>query len=365
MRNYNYSADPFSINFNLMKIRYADYDDELTRSEFLNANDKINVFINLETAFKNLSMTPDIETKLLLHKKYPIILTSNIINLAAHYKRFFVSNGLDTHVYIYNTDLDSDKFNQRKYNPDYRSYYLIKYNQNPKFAALTEGLKTKILPEVKTLCDFIPGVYYISAQNIAGSLVPYIVAKSDESRKNLVISGDVLDSQMTFLDNFFATYLYRSVGIRKACSNITEFLQVFTKKDENYCKELGNTYGYHGTYCSLMSVLGNRIRSIDGINGYGIQTLKRSINDGVSSNKIQITTDNPEMLSNIFNNEDDQLDFKANYYCSSIPDMYNELTESEILSVLNQREDRFDEQTLMRLNSTTFYNYPLILEALL
>ena len=112
-----------------------------------------------------------------LQRDFETILISNILNLAAHYKRFFISNGLDTKVYLYHTDFDSTEFNQCKYNEDYRMYYLCKYNNNPKFVYLTDALKATVLPEVKIYCEFIPNLYYISAKNIEGSLVPLVIAK--------------------------------------------------------------------------------------------------------------------------------------------------------------------------------------------
>ena len=45
--------------------------------------------------------------------------------------------------------------------------------------------------------------------------------------------------------------------------------------------------------------------------------------------------------------------------------MYQEIDESEKISIFNQCKDRLDNNTLMSLNSTRFYNYNLILEALL
>jgi hypothetical protein len=47
MPEYN-SFDPFSVCFNLMKIKYKDYDESLTSKNFLSPSDKVNVFINLE-----------------------------------------------------------------------------------------------------------------------------------------------------------------------------------------------------------------------------------------------------------------------------------------------------------------------------
>ena len=165
-------TDPFSVCFNIMKIKYSDLDEYLTSARFLQPGDKVNIFINMETIFKYLSMINELEKKLVLQKNFPTILTSNILNLAAHYKRFFVNNNLDTRVYLYNTDFNSNEFTQFKYNEDFRSYYLLKYNGNPKFVYLTDALKETVLPEVRTISEFIPRVYYLSGITDPSIFIP-------------------------------------------------------------------------------------------------------------------------------------------------------------------------------------------------
>lgn len=357
-------TDPFSVCFNIMKIKYSDFDEYLTSAKFLQPTDKVNVFINLETVFKYLSMINDLEKKLVLQKNFPTILASNIINLAAHYKRFFVNNNLDTRVYLYNTDFNSDEFTQYKYNDDFRSYYLLKYNGNPKFVYLTDKLKESILPEVKTICDFIPRVYYISSNNIEGSIVPYIIGVDDKTRKNIIISGDFYDTQYSLIPNYFMSYIHSGVGYRSICNNIREYLKEITKKQNDELDSLCRTYSNYNMYCSFLSVMGDRMRSIDGISGVGPKILERYILQGLTRNEITLNTNNPSMIGSIFHDEEMKDEFVNNFYCVSVQNMYDELTTSNRLSILNQRKDRFDNQSLVRLNATRFYNYPLTLEAL-
>ena len=98
--------DPFSVCFGMLKMKYRDYDESLTSKDFLVPNDRINVFINLESAFKNLSMIMDLEQKIIMYRDFDTFMVSYIVNLAAHYYRFFRNNKLDTRIYMYNTDFD-------------------------------------------------------------------------------------------------------------------------------------------------------------------------------------------------------------------------------------------------------------------
>ena len=349
----SFVGDPFSIYFNMMKIKYNEYDKILTNANFLQEHDKINVFINLETVFKYLTMISDLEKKLILQKQYPTIFISNILNLSAHYKRFFISNGLDTRIYLYHT-----------YNDEYRSYYIIKYNNNPKFVYMTDGLKSSILPETKSISEFIPRVYYISSHNIEGSLVPYIIGEDDKTRKNLIITGEFNETQYSLIPNYFCSYIHTGLGNRNICNNIPETLEEITKKTNNDLDSFCNTYSHYGTYCSLLSVLGDRTRSVDGLNGIGPKILEKYIQQGLIRNEIQLSTTNPNMIGNIFHDEDIKEEFINNFYCMSLIDMHKELSTSNILGILNQRKDRFDNESLIKLNATKFYNYPLTLEAL-
>ena len=357
-------SDPFSVCFNMMKIKYSDYDEYLTNADFLKIHDKVNVFINLETVFKYLSMINDLEKKLILQKKFDVILVSNIINLAAHYKRFFMNNGLDTRIYLYHTDFNSKRFSQRKYNEDYRLYYLLKYNDNPKFVYLTDSLKSRILKELNAICEFIPRVYYISGLDIEGSEIPYIIGNEDPSRKNILLSGEFYDTQYSLIPNYFISYFHSSIGYRAICNNIKDCLKEITKRKDSELDSFVSTYNNYGMYCSLLSVLGDRSRSIDGLTGIGPKILEKTILQGLSRNELKLTTNNPELIGNIFHDNEMKTEFINNYYCSSIISGYDELMDSHKLGVLNQRKDRLDIDSLVKLNATRFNSYPLILEIL-
>ena len=357
-------SDLFSICFNMMKIKYKDYDDSLTSKNMFNKYDKVNVFINLESVFKYISNIQDLEKLILLHRDFDVLMISNILNLVAHYKRFFVSNGFDTKIFIYNTDFNSEEFPQFKYNEDYRSYYLIKFNTNPKYTLFTDHLKDEILPDLKTYCDFIPNVYYINCKNIEGSLVPYIIANSDTSRKNVIVGSEFYDTLYSGISNFVNYYIHKSFNINSISSDIKGYIKDITRKSEDI-DDLISTFQNYSLYCSLMSVIGDKNRSIDGVTGCGIKTLQKKIKDGILKGEIKQETTSPELIQNIFTDPDERQLFYNNYYCSSIIHMYNELTEAQKTSILNQLIDRIDLNSIRSLNQTKFYNHMILLDALL
>ena len=356
--------DPFSVCFNLLKLKYAVYDESLSAMNFLEPTDKVNVFINLETVWKNISMIMDLEKKIIVQHDFKEIIISNILNLAAHYKRFFTSNNLDTKVYLYHTDLTSEEFDQFKYNEDYRAYYLTKFNDNPKFALFSERLIYDIIPDVKAYCEFIPGVYYISSKNIEGSLVPYIIAKSDPSRKNLIIGGELYDTQYSQIDRFVNHYIHRNFNVNRVYSDLNGYILDITKKEKDE-DDLNKAFSNYNFYCGLLAILGNKVRSIDSISGFGPITFKKYLVDAINKNDISEDTSNPEIIGNIFNDGETKEEFVNNFYCSSILAMYDELSASEKVSVLNQLLDRSDRNALESINKLKFGNHPINLENLL
>lgn len=362
-----YLSEPFSVCFNILKMKYKDYDESLTTKNIIKEDDKVNVFINFEAVLKNISTINNLENKLMLQRDFKTLIISNTLNLIGHYKRFFVNNGLDTNVYLYMTDLDSQSFGQTYYNEDYRSYFINKYRNNPRYMYLTDTLKKDIIPELRMYCNFIPDVYFISSMNVEGSLVPLIIANDDKTRKNAIISGDIYDSQYELMDNFIVHLSMRSgYGPSIFRSTIEDFMSYFYKKKDNkeIDKETIDLFSNYPFYTSLLSVVGNKLRSIDDIDGVKVVTLQKLLTDGINKKIINEKTSNPKLLSEIFR-EEDRDEFVANYNCTSLKYMYDELTKTDIKSVLYQKEDRIDIESLKRLNATEFINHPILLETLL
>ena len=138
--------DSFSVCFNIMKLKYMQLSETLGRLNFLYPDSKVNVFINMESVLKSLSMIKDIDRKIYSSRDFNEIMISNIVNLAAHYRKFFRGNNLDTRVYLYMTELEEPEYNETELNPDFRSYYYVKYTKNPKYLDMTDRLNNIIIP---------------------------------------------------------------------------------------------------------------------------------------------------------------------------------------------------------------------------
>lgn len=359
------TTNPFSVYFNMLKIRYSVYDDSLTKADFLKPTDKVNVFINLETALKYLSMVKDLEKKLIVSRNFADQFKVDIINIAAHYKDFFVGNGLHTKVFLYMTDLTSelDGFKECETCEDFRSYYLMKYTQNPKFIMLGDALKREVLPDVKMLCDYIPDVYYIASKNIDGGLIPLIISRKYPDRKNLIISGDLHDTQYTYEANFLDHLHARSWNSNILCCSTEDYLKQISKSkeiDPSFIQLFGNPSFYR----ILLSCIGDKYRSIPGITGIKFVKMTKILYEAICGSKITKETTNPTILSELFP-EDVQEDLYHNLMVTDINNELSMLGEGDIKAVTSQIIDQSDVNTLQQLNATRFARNQLRLECLL
>ena len=356
------NESPFTVCFTSMKIRYNDYDKSIDGLGFVNQNDKVNVFINFESVLNNLSLIKDLDNKLLLERRYPIILESEMINLCAHYKRFFRGNGLDTRVFLYYTDLASDKFDNTKYNEDFRSFYINKYLDNPRFELLGNSLVDKIIPTVQKIMEFIPNVYFIKSNNIEGSLIPWIISK-EYPGKNFIVSTDKYDTQYQLYDDSFCMhYIKRSPLGTSLLYTFEKYIEDLFKdnyKDNSDIELLHNS----SLYSVLMASLGDKQRSIDPLKGVGYKTMLKMLSSGIKDGKYTKDTNSIDMISSSLPDElQDQR--QDSYHCINLENQYGRIGEQNIFDIKSQIVDRFDYNSLITLNKNVFADYPLMLPEL-
>ena len=362
MSSYGYT-NPFSVCFTSLKIRYSDYDSSIEKLNFVNQNDKVNVFINLESVLNNLSTIKDIDSKLLLERNFPTILESEAINLCAHYKKFFKGNGLITRVFLYYTDLSSLSFNNFKYNDEYRSFYLNKYLNNPKFQLLGNKMASTIIPRLRKILEFIPDVHFISGMDIEGSLIPYIIAKSDPTYKNFIISTDKYETQYQLMNNDFCMhYIKRSPAGAQILSEFKKSIFDLFKDSDNI-EMMVDLFKNPSFYSMLITTIGDKMRSLEPLKGIGTKTIAKYLINGINEKTITKDTTSIDMILKTI--PDEQVEqSNDNFNCINIEKQYNELSQDEIFRVISQISNRFDFNSLIELNSTVYKDYPLMLPEL-
>lgn len=357
-------SDSFSVCFNMIKVKYVDFDRTFDDTEFISPKDKVNVLINMEMILKLLSTIKDLERKIIDTKDFALIIISNIINLAAHYRRFFRGNGLDTNVYMYYTDFNSTEFNECKYFEDFRMFYINKHQRNPKYIMLGEILTKEVIPQVRTILDFVPGIYFITAENLDASAVPGIIHDIDPKRKNVILTSDILDTQYT--DGLgYCTYLLKRTqeGLRTFYTK-RGYLEYIIKNtsDLSYSQEL-EFYSNSAFYALLLSCLGEKYRSLDGVPGLRSSSLIKLLDRGIRDKVITSASTELSVLLEVFPEISRDM-VECNFKCIAIDEILRRVTDTQKSKISMQLVDRSDNNSLMKLNSTMFFNHPLLLEAL-
>ena len=355
-------SNSFSVCFNIMKIKYQLYNSSFDDLGIINPTDSVNVFINMESVLNYLSNIRDLDKKIMTEDEFPAIITSDILNLAAHYKRFFRSNNLETRVFLYMTDPTSNSFREQKINEDYRSYYLTKFNANPRYQTLTEKLVNEILPEATTICEFIPNVYFIQTKNVDASVVPLVISKLYPTSKNVIVTGDIFDTQYTFYPQFVVHYIRKSPLYSSTSWTLKGYLKEIFKKEPDQETEV-NLLSNLSMYLTMLSVIGDKIRSIDPIKRVGVISVIKYLRNGIEDKIINYDTESIELLKRCFP-DDMQEELENNFYQFSIKDKEINLSESECFDIKNQIVDRFDNNSLLKLNATKFYHHQLMLTEL-
>ena len=356
----------FSVCFNILKIRYMDFDRSVESLDgFVSPTDKINVFINMESVIRNLCSIRDLDEKVMDTDKLGAQLVSDTINLCAHYKRFFVDNGLTTRVFLYMTDLSSDDMKEYGLNEDYRSYYFIKYNRNPKYDSLREILMEQSFPLLRQMIQFLPNVYFIEAKNVDGSVVPYFIGTRDPGYKNFVLSSDVMETQYTLIPNFVHYHLKR--GSTESSNNCTVDMyleNIFKLKGkQDFSSDYSHLFGNRSFYLLLLASIGEKYRCIDKVPDLTPLRVVKYLLKGIQANQILPNTEHIELLEKVFP-EEMQEAIKTSFQQFDIVRKESLLSEEDRFQIQKQIIDRFDHASLLKLNQGLFYTCPLMLEEL-
>lgn len=355
-------SNSFSVCFNIMKIKYQMYDQSFDDINLIGPNDSVNVFISFESVLHYLTNIHEIDRKIIGENEFSTIMTSDTLNLAAHYKRFFRDNHLETRVFLYMTDLGSESFSEQKINEDYRSYYLNKFNSNPKFSMFTDHFLTEVIPDVTKICEFIPNVYFIMTKNIDASVVPLAISKLYPDAKNVIVTGDIYDTSYIFSTNFAVHYIRKSPMYSSTSWSLKGYLKEILKREADQETEI-NLLSNMSMYITMLSSIGDKARNIDPIRRIGPISVLKYLRSGINDGIITGNTENIELIKNCFP-EDVREDLANNFNQYSIERKYREMTEDNKFDIKNQIIDRFDNNSLLKLNATKFYHHQLMLEEL-
>ena len=319
--------------------------------------DSLNIFINFECVLKNLALYKRLGEMITYYKQDVVLeLESAIINLIAHYRGFFTKNYKSIKVYLYYTDLTSDiKQEMTEFNKYYRSYYMNRYMSNPQFRDMSELLTTVIIPEVELILSYIPGCYFLKSKGFDSSVIPALVSSINPADDNVIISGDVFDSQYMFNPIFHTVYIKRRFQHFGVASNIPDTVNSIVKDESPFDLAIFNSEMY---FKLLLSIKGSKIRNIKSAKGFGYGRFMTLLKEGLNNGVVLKDFSSIGSITDLFPSKYRE-DIINAFQCTNIDTQITMTTESDIELMRTQMIDKSDIESVQALNNKRFLQYPL------
>lgn len=336
------------LHFNMFKIKYSKL-DELLKDFTFEKGEEVYIYINIESILKKLSSTIADRQNIINPSKRNLVLTSCVFNLVSHYRYYFHKKSICSRIFVYGPESIDVKYLNREYNKDYRMKAVIMNTEETSSIAKTYEDSVKM---IKTILNYIEGVYFITSGIIEPSIVPLVISKyfRTEVNKNFLITDDRYEYQ--YIKEYFIILKPRMDKSQLIDSlNVMDILKSKTK-----CNNIENPDINFLPF--IISVLGDKYRNIDKIKGLGVSRIYGSIEEGLKNNIIADDINNINSLACLIK-EEFQNDFLINYMTTSIYEQYKKISDVEEKYILNQIIDKHDGGYLKIVNEDHFYEYPL------
>lgn len=339
------------IIFNLFKIKYVKLDELiLSHCKEINPKSRINFFINFESILKKLSASNVDEYLKVRNSEKIYEMIAEIINLIAHYRMYFTKNRLYSKIYMYMGYPFNITYLNQEINPDYRSDYKHKYTKDRKNFHLSNTIELAI-DHVKTILEYIEGVYFITSDSIEPSIIPKIILEENkENAINFILTTDRYEYQ----------YVNKSLYILRPKQNDSylvskENVIKIIKLEEKLINdiEVGSNF-----LPFILSLTGDKYRSIGKLKGVGVAGLLKILDKGIKENIIGKDVTNINLLERIVKPDYVPL-LRMNYLCTDIDSQFMRLNVRNKHSIMSQIVDKFDNVSLKKINDQYFRMYPI------
>lgn len=342
---------------NGFKIKYSMMSDMIHISEL--EGRKTNVFINIDSILSKFFRSDEVISAF-NSLEDNVILTSELINIIAHYRHFFWSRyRMPITFYLYHCN-KQPKW-QKKYVPNYNIKTLdkIQDKENPKYGGLPEAIEQN-LRLVKLLSTYVDKAYYIESDGLEPSVIPYYVSTLGcKDTCNIIITQDKSEYQLVNLDN---TVVFHPRGNK---SKIITKKNIFDEAVFGDIKYKPNNELDPNLYSLYIALTGDKNRNLIRVDGFSkVKSLKlidrlidmKYINNGINKGLDKILL--MEFLS-----ESQYKQLKNNYKCINFNFAYKLLRDVDKVKINNCFVDKYDNKAIMEINSKYFeYNHIRLIE---
>ena len=257
--DFMFSVFDINIKYELLNSMLGEYLENIIYSN------NINIIIDIHDVLSKLfKMEIDVTDPALFIEEF----TSNIISIISHYRRFFFNKGKYTTFYfLYNEKVPKPFV---KIYPNYCSHFEEKYLSGNYKDYIKQGIKN-----FRNICEYIPHVKYINTEKFGPFVyMKEIIDNTSIYNLNIILSNNI---------NYGALLNNHSIMI-----NIrNDFSKVLT--NDNIVRYLtNNQYSFSNELIPvLVSLIGSKKVSVDGITGIGKMKAGKIINNCIHSGELQ------------------------------------------------------------------------------
>jgi hypothetical protein len=230
--------------------------------------------------------------------------------------------------------------------------YEHKYTKDPKTIILKNTLDYS-LGFVKTILEYVEGVYFIEPDSIEPSLIPYVITRqSKDDNINIILSTDRYDYQYA-TEGFYIIRPKQEDSYMVTKENLINIVKLEEKITSDVL--VGSNF-----YQFILPLLGDKYRDISKIRRVGLASILKMIAAGIKADVIGKDTYNHNVFSDILKAEYQSL-FRTNFSCTNLVSQYNMLNVRDFYTIEKQIVDKFDNIALKKINDEYFKYYPIYL----
>jgi hypothetical protein len=333
----------------------------------INGSDTVNIFIDFWDVIKPLynPQTIDLLNNLKVNERFMI--SSEVINIAGHYRHFFFSRmKLYTNIIFYYSD-QKDAF-RTSLDSDYKeSFYDKRLNTSHQTFNVLNTIIKKNINLIKLFCEYVPHVYFINTGAVEPSLIPHLFL-SDKSRlnqdiinknnTNIIISNEKIHYQDLLLQDKVIQFELR--GKEKSrfvtSEDILDILLEKSKKEYNFSI-------LPDMYPLILGLAGYTDYSIKGVKKMGNVKALQFIQNGIDNNFLKnIEYNNVELLSSLDNVLDGANLEKLRTNLMLLNNNMYKFNDKDLINIEMQLIDRVDAKSVRYVCDKYFNRYPILLE---
>lgn len=352
------TSNMMQIILNSKKIKYSVL-EPLILKNIPKDTQEINIFISVDSLIKQFYNPKINETINALDSEDKFLLSSEIINVIAHYRHFFYSRyNMPTNYFLYYSGAKSF-YNLTKDENYKKDYYEKCISSKSEFYNLNKMIK-KNLELANLLSEYLPNIYIIDTKSLEPSVLPYYIINNNQGVNgltNLILTTNQVDYQLANLDRTFIVNLKMDESEIINKDNLMKKLLKTSKIKDN--TPLDSNF-----YLTTLAISGFKPFNVEGLKGYGYTKVVSKLEKAITNGKIVNDNLSANLLltaNQLFTEQKQINTIKKNYKILSYENLFKNISPKELDNINNQINNKSDNMSLLEINRLYYERYPLML----